>query len=384
MHTRDYDATVSSGRGQRGTLVQLPDGRWRARYREDGRGGARPQRTFPTKRAAQAWLRDRLDEVEQIREGDTRPTNLRRHSALTTLQAVERWLATVDVAPPTKVRLEQQLRVFTRTFGDRPLQSLERDELLAWRLSPTEGWRADVFRETKRFLRDAVENESLRSSPAATIKNPNRRRPEATPIPWAHVLALSEEIDRHFAHVPVLAAGTGLRPEEWLALERRDVDLAGRVLYVRRVWSSGRLVELGPDGSKTSAQRRRVPLRGIVVELLSEFPPRIDTPLIVPPTRRTQSGYMTLSSFRDRFWRDAYSAAGLPYQRPYDLRHTYASESIAAGVNLFDLSRFMGTSVVEIDRTYGHLVSDSEERNRDALDAYDAARPSAKKAALGR
>jgi hypothetical protein len=41
----------------------------------------------------------------------------------------------------------------------------------------------------------------------------------------------------------------------------------------------------------------------------------------------------------------------------------------------------MGTSVVEIDRTYGHLVSDSEERNRDALDAYDVARAKRQEAA---
>jgi integrase len=70
------------------------------------------------------------------------------------------------------------------------------------------------------------------------------------------------------------------------------------------------------------------------------------------------SGYLTLSSFRDHFWRDAFNAGGLTYQRPYDMRHTYAAESIAAGVNLFEVSRSMGTSVVEIDRTYGHLVAD--------------------------
>jgi integrase len=279
---------------------------------------------------------------------------------------------------------EASRRDVTAEFGTRPLQSLERDELLAWRLSLSEGWRSDVFREAKRFLREAVENEWLRTSPAATIKNPKRRRPEVTPIPWENILALADEIDRRFEHVPILAAGTGLRTEEWLALERGDIDLPGRVLYVRRVWSSGRLVELGPDGSKTSGQRRRVPLRKVVADVLSALPPRLDTRLLVPPTRKCRHGYLTLSSFCNRFWRDAFTAAGLPYQRPYDMRHTYAAESIAAGVNLFDLSRFMGTSVVEIDRTYGHLVSDSEDRNREALDAYDEARLKPKAAASGK
>jgi hypothetical protein len=53
-----------------------------------------------------------------------------------------------------------------------------------------------------------------------------------------------------------------------------------------------------------------------------------------------------------------------------------ASQS-RAGVPLFELSRFMGTSVEQIGRTYGHLLPDSLERARTALDSFlagDAAR----------
>jgi hypothetical protein len=37
---------------------------------------------------------------------------------------------------------------------------------------------------------------------------------------------------------------------------------------------------------------------------------------------------------------------------------------------LFELSRLMGTSVEQIDRTYGHLLPDSLDRERTALDAF--------------
>ena len=56
---------------------------------------------------------------------------------------------------------------------------------------------------------------------------------------------------------------------------------------------------------------------------------------------------------------------------PYACRHTFAAWSIAAGVQLFYLSRIMGTSVTQIDATYGHLVPDSEEYLRGLLDSYD-------------
>ena len=55
-------------------------------------------------------------------------------------------------------------------------------------------------------------------------------------------------------------------------------------------------------------------------------------------------------------WTPAVRAAGLEHRSPYALRHTYATFAIAAGVSLFELARFMGTSVDQIDRTYGHLL----------------------------
>ena len=62
--------------------------------------------------------------------------------------------------------------------------------------------------------------------------------------------------------------------------------------------------------------------------------------------------------------------AGLEHRSPYALRHTFASFAIVAGVPLFELSRFMGTSVEQIGRTYGHLLPDSLDRARTALDGF--------------
>ena len=63
-------------------------------------------------------------------------------------------------------------------------------------------------------------------------------------------------------------------------------------------------------------------------------------------------------------------STGLEHRTPYALRHTFASFAIAAGVSLFELSRFMGTSVEQIDRTYGHLLPDSLDGTRTAIDSF--------------
>ena len=67
----------------------------------------------------------------------------------------------------------------------------------------------------------------------------------------------------------------------------------------------------------------------------------------------------------------ALRAAGIEHRGVYATRHTFAAWGIRAGVQLFYLSRIMGTSVEMISQTYGHLVPDSEEYLRGLLDDFD-------------
>ena len=98
--------------------------------------------------------------------------------------------------------------------------------------------------------------------------------------------------------------------------------------------------------------------------------PRLDTRLLFPSHR--SSGYIELPAWRRYHWNPAVRAAGLEHRSPYALRHTYASFAIAAGISLFELARFMGTSVSQIDATYGHLLPDARDRAKLALDAFVA------------
>ena len=65
------------------------------------------------------------------------------------------------------------------------------------------------------------------------------------------------------------------------------------------------------------------------------------------------------------------SGAGVEHRRIYDLRHTYATWSPVAGVDIFTLARRMGTSMKVIDRTYGHLVAGADAYEREPRDAFD-------------
>lgn len=358
-------------RGQRGTLETMPDGRTKARYREGGRDGKRPSQIFDTRREAASWLGERLEEVEAIQSGDLQTVTARREAGRTGAQAADDYLAAHEADPVTIRKLRRQLDQFKREFGPRLLREIDAYELQAWRKSLTPGARHDVFRATKQMLAQARRWHWLPLDPAAEIKNPRPHRREVTPPPWESVAAVAGEIDDRYGALPVFAAGTGLRVEEWAALHRSHLDLDARVVRVRQAFSQGRLIELGADGSKTRRQRREVPLRAAVVEALKAAPVRIDTPILFPSPR---GDYLDTERFRERYWRPAVLAAGVDYFPPKDMRHAFASESLAAGLDLFSLSRRMGTSLAEIDATYGHLVADANERELALLDSWDARR----------
>jgi hypothetical protein len=90
------------------------------------------------------------------------------------------------------------------------------------------------------------------------------------------------------------------------------------------------------------------------------------------PVPCPEGGYIGLDTWRTRDWYPALEAAGIGKRGPYHLRHTFATEALAAGVSIFELARLMGCSVEVIDDTYGHLARDSEDVIRARLDARSA------------
>jgi hypothetical protein len=63
--------------------------------------------------------------------------------------------------------------------------------------------------------------------------------------------------------------------------------------------------------------------------------------------------------------------------RIYDLRSTFASNALAAGVSVFELGRIMGTSVAMIERHYGTLIEGAGADIARRLDAFDSSRDTA-------
>ena len=55
--------------------------------------------------------------------------------------------------------------------------------------------------------------------------------------------------------------------------------------------------------------------------------------------------------------------------RLYDLRSTFASNALAAGITMFELARIMGTSVKMLEQHYGTLIDTAHDAILSRLDA---------------
>ena len=242
-----------------------------------------------------------------------------------------------------------------------PLRDLERmsGEIASWRATLPERSRFAITSALRQALGAAVRWGYMGRNPAKLAgRNPQ-------PPPRAVRTFTTDEITaiarRAVAHVP---AASDVRrrhraPARGVAsAERRDIDRPAGVLTVRRTVSSGEVVELG----KTTRSRRQVPLSSRALEALDALPPRLDTPLLFPAPR---GGPLNLDNFRRREWGPAIEAAGVRAPaRIYDLRSTFASNALAAGVSVFELARIMGTSVPMIERHYGTLIDGRGRRHR--------------------
>ena len=152
--------------------------------------------------------------------------------------------------------------------------------------------------------------------------------------------------------VAVLMLETGMRPQEVYETRKEDVHLEERYLVI-------------PKG-KTKFARRTIPLTARAVAVLRTrikavkgdwlFPHRLDPARPMTEVNRGHEG--------------VFDKTGLTYFRLYDLRHTFGSRAIMAGVDLATVKELMGHSVITITMRYVHPTPEHKRAAIDKLERF--------------
>lgn len=147
--------------------------------------------------------------------------------------------------------------------------------------------------------------------------------------------ALLEKCDSHLYPIVLMALNTGMRKSEILNLMWNDVDLVNRFIHV----------EVTKNG-----ERRDIPINETLKEMLLNLPRRLDGKhLFYDP--KTQKPFKDVK----RSFNTACKRTGLQDFHFHDLRHTFASHLVMAGVDLTTVKDLLGHKTLTMTLRYAHL-----------------------------
>jgi integrase len=347
-----------------GHIRQRGDGKYQARWIDDQ--GRERAETFTRKVDA----RRHLVSVEGAKV-DSRYVDL--SNATTVSEYAKQWAAARPHRESTAARTATLIKTHIEAtpLGSRRLVALRPSEVQAWATERSRRLAPSTLRLVVGTLRSvfnaAVRDRLVAYNPVIGLSLPRTERQRITPLSVEQVRALAEAMPRRGRAMVIAQAGLGLRVGELLALRIQDVDFLRRTVRVE--WQTT------IDGNhrvppKTPRSRRTVPLPSVVAESLAahigEFPPAADGGLFTTlhglPWRHEYYGQRTFAK--------AVRSANLPTSTTtHDLRHHYASVLLAAGESVIAVAERLGhENATLVLTTYGHLMPDSEDRTRRAIE----------------
>ena len=345
----------------------------------EGRG--RPPTGFFTKRLAEAWLRDTLDDVYRAwssgRAGlstrDRRPgATLGAPGSLgvTFAQAAAEFLRFSaeerECKPSTLRAYRNMIDVYLiPAFGSMDLQDVTVQEIERWRsqLRSVRGG-GPLSNKSKNHLlvllhgifRRAVKLHGLEANPVDSVDRYRVRSsgdiqvfsPEEI---WSLVGAAASETD---AAIFLTAAFTGLRRGELLGLRWRDVDYAGATIRVRASYAAGYLT------TPKSGKVRSVPMAPDVASALETLRAREQFTGEDDFVFSGQAGIPLDGDALSKRYEDALQRAGLRRLRFHDLRHTFGTRMIAKA-DIRRVQEWMGHADIQTTMKYLHYAPHSED-----------------------
>lgn len=347
------------------TVKRSPNGKkWRCRWYDPT--GKECSKDFELKRDANRHGADM--EASKARGQYVDP-----HDKTTVIGYARQWAASRPHNPRTARKMASTLKnhVEGTSLGSMRLAAVLPSTAQAWATGRSKvlGPKTTeiVVYTVSSIFKAAVRDRLIGSTPFVGISLPKAVPARIVPLTVAQVRTLAEAAPKHWRAMVTVQAGLGLRVGELLALRVSDVNFLKRTVRIE--------TQIPPDETeredpKTPMSKRTLPLPKFVADALAahiaEFKPLADGSIFYS----TQKRLWTTSHYGKLFARAA-REAGLPEgTTSHDLRHHFASVLLFAGESVVAVAERLGhQNATLVLKTYGHLLPDSEERTRKALES---------------
>jgi integrase len=190
------------------------------------------------------------------------------------------------------------------------------------------------------MLSKAVEWKLLSANPFRGVRSLN------VPTRMERILELHEETrllvacssirSCYLRPVIVLAFNTGMRRGELLSLEWEQIDLMRRRIRILN--------------AKTASSERSIPMNYTVRGLLCDLGQKRNSKLVFASKRRDGERFLDLK----KGFKRAVKLAGIPKIRFHDLRHTFATRLVQAGVDIITVQHLLGHARISMTARYAH------------------------------
>ena len=321
-------------------------GIWWIRYTFEGR----------IKREKVGRKSDAIDLYQQrkseVRAGMKMPANM-RHRGDTVATLIARAIAWVQSNRPKSAHtyIAQMLRIKDE-LGKCIASDLKPADVEVW-LSSHEEWTDATRNRYKSALSKALQLAVVDGNlPRNVARLVTAKKESSGRVRWMKpdeevriVSVIQKKYPVHL-HAFYVALHTGMRSSEQFGLTWTRVDFERRKI----------LLEITKNGDP-----REVPMNKTVLAILTDLYVNKDSNLVFP---RKFKGERT----EQRWFPRAVAKAKVADFRWHDLRHTFASRLVMAGVDLYTVSKLMGHKTIAMTQRYAHL---SPEHNLAAVEVLD-------------
>lgn len=284
-----------------------------------------------------------MAEHEQIAAGLKPAEKDRAKARMTCADAMERYdsVRTQNRSHKEDARVR---RLWTAHLGSKRLSEVVPSDLESWRAGERARGRAagGINRDWSYFQCIF----SLARADRLTDNDPFRGLKKLKPAARVRWLT-REELARLKAvmrpedyELVVIACRTGLRQDEQFSLRREDVNFQTGLIFVR-------------DGKTGS---RHVPMPKAVREILERRLSSHRSGWVFPDQTGRGQKHQSAKNFYTRRYRPACEAAGIEDATWHDLRHTFCSHLVQAGVPLYEVGTLAGHSNPKMTQRYAHLA----------------------------